>query len=108
MILCSDSEEVLSTLPQALDGVGHGSHSGTLHPLGLSFLQCINKITSDSATTIKFWSCPCNRNAVLGNIGDPKFYRWAWDLCNTECGLIYNAHFDTVIITVSQFNSYCI
>lgn len=73
VILCTNSEEVLSSLSQALDGVGHGLHSGTLDPLGLSFLQGINKVAGDSATTIIVWSGPSNCDGVLGNVCNPKF-----------------------------------
>lgn len=80
MVLSTNSEEVLCTLPQILDGVSHGPHGGTFHPLGLSFLNGVNNVTSNSATTIVFWSCPGNCNAVLGNIDNSKFRRWTWNL----------------------------
>lgn len=89
MVLSTDSEEVLSTLPQALDGVGHGPHGGTFHPLGLSLLQGIDKVTPDSTTTIIFWSCPGNCNAVLGYICNSKFHGWSWYLCNRQWNILF-------------------
>lgn len=78
MVLCSDSEEVLSILPQTRHCEVGGLGQPTLNPLLLAILQSFHQVSSNSAASVLFWFSPDKGHTLLGNISHTQLWWWAW------------------------------